>query len=206
MTTHGIFSTGSQFFPGWGFLPVSHSRSFSWLVWRSRSSVFVYLTRETNRNRALWEEITPHLQAGNFRHAAQLAGQSDSNISTVLKYGLSRNPVGAASAMTCSRRWKRACWKLCRRSRSARIYLSSLANIGMLIGPARHHCRSHRWRFSAVSSANPAEKASLLASAISVAMNNTASGPVRRDHVAACSHVSRRQDDRARRQPRESPW
>ena len=54
-------------------------------------------------------------------------------------------------------------------------YLSSLANIGMLVGLlgtilALIHA------FGAVSQANPAEKASLLAAAISEAMNNTAMG------------------------------
>ena len=54
-------------------------------------------------------------------------------------------------------------------------YLSSLANIGMLIGllgtiVALIHA------FATVSQANPAEKAALLASAISEAMNNTAMG------------------------------
>jgi biopolymer transport protein ExbB len=54
-------------------------------------------------------------------------------------------------------------------------YLSSLANIGMLIGllgtiVALIHA------FATVSQANPAEKASLLARAISEAMNNTATG------------------------------
>ena len=54
-------------------------------------------------------------------------------------------------------------------------YLSSLANIGMLIGLlgtiiALIHA------FATVSQANPAEKAALLAAAISEAMNNTAAG------------------------------
>jgi len=54
-------------------------------------------------------------------------------------------------------------------------YLSSLANIGMLIGllgtiVALIHA------FATVSQANPAEKAALLAAAISEAMNNTAMG------------------------------
>ena len=54
-------------------------------------------------------------------------------------------------------------------------YLSSLANIGMLIGllgtiVALIHA------FATVSQANPAEKAALLARAISEAMNNTAAG------------------------------
>jgi biopolymer transport protein ExbB/TolQ len=54
-------------------------------------------------------------------------------------------------------------------------YLSSLANVGLLIGLLGTIIGLIS-AFSAVATANPAEKASLLAAAISVAMNNTASG------------------------------
>ena len=54
-------------------------------------------------------------------------------------------------------------------------YLSSLANVGLLIG-LLGTITGLIGAFSAVASANPAEKASLLSLAISVAMNNTASG------------------------------
>ena len=54
-------------------------------------------------------------------------------------------------------------------------YLSSLANVGLLIG-LLGTITGLIGAFSAVATANPAEKASLLAAAISVAMNNTASG------------------------------
>ena len=79
-------------------------------------------------------------------------------------------------------------------------YLSSLANIGMLIGllgtiVALIHA------FATVSQANPAEKAALLAAAISEAMNNTAMGLGCRDHAAAVAHVPRSQDHVADRQP-----
>jgi biopolymer transport protein ExbB/TolQ len=54
-------------------------------------------------------------------------------------------------------------------------FLASLANIGLLIG-LLGTITGLIGAFSAVATANPAEKASLLAAAISVAMNNTASG------------------------------
>jgi len=54
-------------------------------------------------------------------------------------------------------------------------YLSSLANIGMLVGLLGTIVALIR-AFATVSQANPAEKAALLANAISEAMNNTATG------------------------------
>jgi biopolymer transport protein ExbB/TolQ len=54
-------------------------------------------------------------------------------------------------------------------------YLSSLANIAMLTG-LLGTVIGLIGAFGAIASANPAEKASLLAASISVTMNNTASG------------------------------
>ncbi len=56
-------------------------------------------------------------------------------------------------------------------------YLASLANIGMLMG-LLGTIVGLIGAFAAVAQANPAEKASLLAASISVAMNNTALGLV----------------------------
>ena len=135
---------------------------------------FIYLSRETSRNRALWEEITPHLKAGNFRHAAQLASNSDSNIATVLKYGLSR-VQNARRRDDVQQAMEESLLEVVPQLEKRTHYLSSLANIGLLIG-LLGTVIGLIGAFSAVSSANPAEKASLLAAAISVAMNNTASG------------------------------
>jgi biopolymer transport protein ExbB len=135
---------------------------------------FIYLSRETSRNRALWEEITPHLKAGNFRHAAQMANESDSNIATVLKYGLAR-VQSARRRDDVQQAMEESLLEVVPQLEKRTHYLSSLANVGLLIG-LLGTVTGLIGAFSAVSSANPAEKASLLAAAISVAMNNTASG------------------------------
>jgi biopolymer transport protein ExbB len=49
-----------------------------------------FLTKETVKNRNLWDEVAPHLGAGNFKAAIQLANASSAQIGTVLKYGLAR--------------------------------------------------------------------------------------------------------------------
>ena len=51
---------------------------------------WVYLTVETARNRSLWDDVAPHLGAGNFKQAITLANNSQAQIGTVLKYGLAR--------------------------------------------------------------------------------------------------------------------
>ena len=49
-----------------------------------------YLTKETIKNRSLWDDVAPHLGAGNFKQAVSLANNSSAQIGTVLKYGLAR--------------------------------------------------------------------------------------------------------------------
>ena len=51
---------------------------------------FIYLSRETSKNRSLWDEITPLLQQGNFRQALTAAQGSDAQVATVMKYGIAR--------------------------------------------------------------------------------------------------------------------
>ena len=46
---------------------------------------WLYLTVETARNRALWDDVAPHLGAGNFKQAVTLANNSQAQIGTVLK-------------------------------------------------------------------------------------------------------------------------
>ena len=46
--------------------------------------------RRNARNRSLWDDVAPHLGAGNFKQAITLANNSQAQIGTVLKYGLAR--------------------------------------------------------------------------------------------------------------------
>jgi biopolymer transport protein ExbB/TolQ len=135
---------------------------------------WLYLTVETSRNRALWDEVAPHLGAGNFKAAIQLANASSAQIGTVLKYGLARLAT-ARRRDDIQQAMEESLLEIVPRLEKRTPYLAALANIGMLIGLlgtilALIHA------FGAVAQANPAEKATLLAAAISEAMNATASG------------------------------
>jgi biopolymer transport protein ExbB/TolQ len=135
---------------------------------------FVYLTRETSKNRALWDEITPMLQSGNFKAALGVAQSSDAQVATVMKYGIAR--IGTARRREdIEKAMEESLLEIVPRLEKRTHYLAAMANVGLLIG-LLGTIVGLIGAFSAVATANPAEKANLLAAAISVAMNNTASG------------------------------
>ena len=135
---------------------------------------FIYLTRETARNRSLWNSLVPPLGAGNFKQVAALTQTSKASIATILNYGLARI-AHAKRRDDVEKAMDESLLEVIPRIEKRTHYLSSLANIGLLIG-LLGTITGLIGAFSAVASANPAEKASLLSLAISVAMNNTASG------------------------------
>ena len=51
---------------------------------------YVYLTRETIRNRSLWDDLVPALSAGNFKQVVGLTQNSKASIATILNYGVAR--------------------------------------------------------------------------------------------------------------------
>jgi len=135
---------------------------------------FVYLTRETMRNRGLWDAIVPALAAGNFKQVVALTQNSKASIATILSYGVAR-VANARRRDDVEKAMDESLLEVIPRIEKRTHFLSSLANIGLLIG-LLGTISGLIEAFSAVATANPADKASLLAASISVAMNNTASG------------------------------
>jgi biopolymer transport protein ExbB len=135
---------------------------------------YVYLTRETIRNRSLWDNLVPALSAGNFKQVVGLTQNSKASIATILNYGVAR-VASARRRDDIEKAMDESLLEVIPRIEKRTHYLSSLANVGLLIG-LLGTITGLIGAFSAVATANPAEKASLLAAAISVAMNNTASG------------------------------
>ncbi len=136
----------------------------------------IVLTKAAAENRRAWEQVTPSLKAGNLQEAMKVAEKSGSALGTMLCYGLSR-------ARASSRRddvekaMEEGLLEIIPRLDKRTPYLASLANIGLLMGLLGTIVGLIA-AFSAISTANPADKASLLAASISVAMNNTAGGLV----------------------------
>jgi biopolymer transport protein ExbB/TolQ len=135
---------------------------------------YIYLTRETLRNRGLWEDMVPALTAGNFKQVVALAQNSKASIATIMNYGVARVAT-ARRRDDIEKAMDESLLEVIPRIEKRTHYLASLANVGLLIG-LLGTIIGLIGAFSAVATANPAEKASLLAAAISVAMNNTASG------------------------------
>lgn len=135
---------------------------------------FVFLTIETTKNRSLWNDIVPHLGSGNIKGVLALTQKSSAAIATVLNYGIARL-ANARRRDDVEKAMEESLLEIIPRLEKRTHYLSSLANIAMLSGLLGTIIGLIQ-AFSSIATANPAEKASLLAASISVAMNNTASG------------------------------
>jgi len=135
---------------------------------------FVVLTKASILNRQLWEKITPCLKAGNFTEAGNVAAKSGTALGTLLSYGLARTKV-TQRRDDLEKAMEEGLLEIIPKLEKRTHFLSSLANVGMLIG-LLGTVAGLIAAFGAIATANPAEKASLLAASISVAMNNTAGG------------------------------
>jgi biopolymer transport protein ExbB/TolQ len=135
---------------------------------------FVYLTRVARGNKRLWAELAPLIQAGNFRKAMEVADSTDSALSTIMRYGMSRIST-ARRREDIEKAMEESLIEVIPRLEKRTHYLATLANIGMLMGLLGTVIGLIN-AFAAVAAVNPAEKAALLSASISVAMNNTALG------------------------------
>ena len=144
---------------------------------------WVYLTMASTRNRQLWSQVVPLLQQGNFRAAVAMCQKSQAAIGRILNYGLARLE-SARRRDDVEKAMEESLMEVMPRLERRTHYLSTFANLATLLGLLGTIVGLIQ-AFTAVSNANPAEKADLLSASISVA--------------AACS--------RARPQPgRGSAW
>jgi biopolymer transport protein ExbB len=135
---------------------------------------FIYLTRVAAANRRLWEQLAPLFRTGNFRKAMELAEKSDSALSTIMRYGISRVAT-ARRKEDIEKAMEESLIEVIPALEKRTHYLATLANIGMLMGLLGTVIGLIN-AFAAVAAVNPAEKAAMLSASISVAMNNTALG------------------------------
>ncbi len=135
---------------------------------------FIYLHRVAGANRRLWAQLAPLLKAGNFRKALEIAEQTDSALSTIMRYGISRVAT-ARRKDDIEKAMEESLIEVIPALEKRTHYLATLANIGMLMGLLGTVIGLIN-AFAAVAAVNPAEKAAMLSASISVAMNNTALG------------------------------
>lgn len=135
---------------------------------------FLFLRKEKRVNAQAWEKLKPLLDAGSLAEANALVLRSNSSISHILKGGLvrarhSRDISGLESAL------EEGLMDVVPRFEKRTHYLATFANVATLMGLLGTIIGLIQ-AFTAVSNANPSEKADLLSSSISVAMNTTAFG------------------------------
>ena len=135
---------------------------------------WLFLTMTTTKNKALWGKVAPYLKSGNFSGAMQVTSKSRAAIAQIMTYGLNR-VRSARRREDVEQAMEESLMEVMPRLEKRTHYLATFANIATLLGLLGTIIGLIN-AFTAVSNANPAEKADLLSASISVAMNTTAFG------------------------------
>jgi len=132
------------------------------------------LNRVRGVNRKIWDMLHPVLARGEFDKAQSIIGKDKSTISQMLGMGLAR--MGAVRRREdIEIAMEESMMEIIPQLEKRTSYVALLANIATLLG-LLGTIMGLIEAFTAVSNANPAEKADLLSASISVAMNTTAFG------------------------------
>lgn len=135
---------------------------------------WLFLTSTTVKNKAVWNKVTPYLKSGNYSGAMQTTSKSKALIAQIMTYGLNR-VRSARRREDVEAAMEESLMEVMPRLEKRTHYLATFANIATLLGLLGTIIGLIN-AFTAVSNANPAEKADLLSASISVAMNTTAFG------------------------------
>lgn len=135
---------------------------------------WIYLSLARGRNRKVWKQVEPLIRAGNLRQARELVGNSRTALARILSYGLDRVST-ARRREDVEMAMEEGLMEIIPRLERRTPYLATFANLATLLGLLGTIIGLID-AFTAVAEANPAEKAALLSSSISVAMNTTAFG------------------------------
>lgn len=128
----------------------------------------------TRQNKKVWDELHPLLVAGDFEKARQITEGDTSTISKLLSLGLAlQGAVRRRDDMEVG--MEEGMMEIIPQLEKRTHYIALLANIATLLG-LLGTVMGLIAAFTAVAHAAPAEKADLLAAAISVGMNCTAFG------------------------------
>ncbi len=162
---------------------------------------YFYLARQTSVNRRDYEKILPLLRAQRMREIQDLASKSKSAVCAIVTEGIAR--------LSHTRRrqdieyaMEEQLLEVLPNIERRTPYLATFANVATLLG-LLGTVIGLIGAFTAVASADPAEKASLLSQSISVSMNCTAFGSDGRHSVAVAALDAAEQDQRHRREPRD---
>ncbi len=135
---------------------------------------FLYITRTQGRTNKVWKKLAPMLQAKDYERAYSAVQTIKSPLATVLQYGFARHKAQAKRDLIDAS-MEEGIMEVTPELEERTHYLATLANIATLLGLLGTIIGLIQ-AFTAVASADPAEKADLLSASISVAMNTTAFG------------------------------
>lgn len=136
---------------------------------------FLYLSAARNRSRKMWDDVAPLIQAGNYDQASEMTANSKATIAQMLSYGLARIKERVQHRDEIETAMEEGLMEVIPRLEKRTHYLATLANIATLMGLLGTIIGLIQ-AFTAVASADPSQKADLLSSSISIAMNTTAFG------------------------------
>lgn len=137
---------------------------------------FLYLSKVEKLNKAVWADIFPLITKGQLKGALEKVKNSDTALGLMLTNGITRS-LTARRVEDVETAMDEALMESLPRLEKRTHYLSTLANVATLLGLLGTIIGLIH-AFTAVASADPAEKANMLSAAVGEAMNCTAFGLV----------------------------
>jgi len=134
----------------------------------------IFLLQTQSKTRKVWGQLVPMLKAQDINRALKLTETVKTPLATMLNYGFARRKAEASRAVIESA-MEEGMMEVMPDLEERTHYLATFANIATLLGLLGTIIGLIQ-AFTAVAAADPAEKADLLSSSISVAMNTTAFG------------------------------
>jgi biopolymer transport protein ExbB len=135
---------------------------------------YIYLTVSRRNNRRLLVKLMPLMQKGDYQSVYNITAKSGAAISQMLTQGITRMR-SASSRDDIEAAMEESMMEAIPRLEKRTHYLAMFANIATLLGLLGTIIGLIE-AFTAVSKVDPAQKAEILSSSISVAMNTTAFG------------------------------
>jgi biopolymer transport protein ExbB len=135
---------------------------------------WVQLGNIQRKNTELWEQVQPLLVTGDFDQARETVSADDSALGRMLDMGLARQGA-VLRREEIEIAMEESMMEIIPQLGKRTPYIALLSNIATLLG-LLGTIMGLISAFTAVASANPADKADLLSASISVAMNTTAFG------------------------------
>ncbi len=136
---------------------------------------FIYLSAAKSNSNKVWNTLVPILQKGDFDQALKVTSESKAAMAHIFSYGLAHIKERSSHREEIETAMEEGLMEVTPRLERRTHYLATLANIATLMGLLGTIIGLIQ-AFTAVASADPAQKADLLSASISVAMNTTAFG------------------------------